>query len=93
MESIRAAAAEVRDIDIVQAQAAVLSCYQKQRPYQTCVAQDFIVANVAARNAPDPRGVIEEMAVRVTGTMLQNNVPLDEAREFIVLVKKHGFAE
>ena len=89
--SIRSAAAEVRDLDIVQAQEAVLGCYQARKPYETCVAQDFIVSNIAARGARDPLGVLEEMAERITQTMAYNNVPLADAQEFILLVKEHGF--
>ena len=89
--SIRAAAAEVRGVDIARAQETVYRCYESRLPYQTCVAQDFIVSNIAARNARDPLGVLEEMADRITESMARNQVPLADAQQFILLVKEHGF--
>ena len=91
VDHIRAAAAEVRGMDLSQAREAVLRCYEKQFSYQTCVAQDFIVSNIAARSARDPLGVLEEMADRITGSMARNQVPLADAQQFILLVKEHGF--
>ena len=93
VDAIRAAMAELRGMDVAQAQAAVSRCYEKHSPYQTCVAQDFIVANVAARSARDPMGVLEQMADRITETMARNQVPLEEAQQFILLVKAHAFAQ
>ena len=80
-------------MDIAQAQQAVSRCYEKHSPYQTCVTQDFIVSNVAARSARDPMAVLEQMADRITETMARNQVPLEEAQQFILLVKEHGFAQ
>ena len=91
VDNIRAAAAEVRALDVADAQETVLNCYRNRKPYETCVAQDFIVANIAARDARDPLRVLEEMADRVIGTLEQNNVPLEDAKSFILLVKAHGF--
>ena len=93
IEDIRAAAAEIRAVRDAQgmagAQEAVLGCYQKQ-PYGTCVTQDFILSNVAARDSRDPLAVLEEMAERVTQAMQRSNVPLADAQQYILLVKQHG---
>ena len=95
IDDIRKAAAEIRAVRDGQGMAAaqdlIFSCYQKQ-PYQTCVAQDFILSNIAAREARDPMGVLEEMAERITQAMQRSAVPLADAREYILLVKQHGFA-
>jgi hypothetical protein len=91
VDHIRAAAAAVRGLDAAEARETVFRCYEKHLFYQTCVAQDFIVSNVAARDARDPLGVLEEMADRITETMARNQVPLADAQQFILLVKEHGF--
>jgi hypothetical protein len=93
IDSIRTAAAEIRAVRDAQGMAAaqemIFSCYQRNA-YQTCVAQDFILSNVAAREARDPMGVLEEMAERITQAMQRSAVPLAEAKEYILLVKQHG---
>jgi hypothetical protein len=93
IEDIRSAAAEIRAVrdaqGMVGAQEAVLGCYQKHK-YETCVTQDFILSNVAARESRDPLGVLEEMAERVTQAMQRSNVPLADAQQHILLVKQHG---
>jgi hypothetical protein len=96
VDSIRAAAAEIRAVRDAQGMAAaheaVLACYAKKAAYETCIAQDFIVSNVAAREARDPMGVLEEMAERITQAMQRSAVPLADAKQYILLVKQHGFA-
>jgi hypothetical protein len=91
IDHIRAAAAEVRSLDLATAQQTVLNCYRDRKPYETCVAQDFIVANVAARSSHDPLGVLEEMAARVIAALARNDVQLEDAQQLILLVKAHGF--
>ena len=93
VDHIRAAAAEIRAVrdtlGMAGAQEAVLGCY-RQKTYETCVTQDFIVSNVAARDSRDPLGVLEEMAERITQAMQRSNVPLADAQQHILLVKQHG---
>ena len=91
VDSIRAAAAEVRGLGPAEARETVFRCYEKHLSYQTCIAQDFIVSNIAAREARDPLGVLEEMADRITETMARHQVPLVDAQQFILLVKENGF--
>ena len=92
VDSIRAAVAEIRGVNIADAQETVLNCYRKRKPYETCVAQDFVLSNVAAREARDPLGVLEEMAERITQAMQRSDVPLADAKQYILLVKQHGFS-
>lgn len=96
IDDIRAAVAEIRAVrdarGMAAAQEAILACYAKKAAYETCIAQDFIVSNVAAREARDPMGVLDEMAERITQAMQRSAVPLAEAKEYILLVKQHGFA-
>ena len=96
IENIRMAAAEIRTVSdtkgMAGAQDAVFNCYRKSKTYDKCIAQDFILSNVAARSARDPMGVLDEMAERITQAMQQQAVPLEEAKAYILLVKEHGFA-
>ena len=93
IDNIRLAASEIRAVRDAQgmaaAQEAVLDCYQS-KPYETCVAQDFIVSNVAARSSRDPLAVLEEMAERIALAMQGADVPLADAQHYILLVKQHG---
>lgn len=94
IDDIRAAAAEIRAVRDAQGMAAaqekIFSCY-RGKSYQTCIAQDFILSNIAAREARDPMGVLDEMAERITQAMQRSEVPLADAKEYILLVKQHGF--
>jgi hypothetical protein len=96
IQDIRTAASEIRAVSdtkgMAGAQDAVFNCYRKSKTYDKCIAQDFILSNVAARSARDPMGVLDEMAERITQAMQRQALPLEEAKAYILLVKEHGFA-
>ena len=96
VDNIRTAATEIRAVSDVKgmagAQDAVFNCYLKSKTYETCIAQDFILSNVAARSARDPMAVLGEMAERITQAMQRQAVPLEDAKAYILLIKEHGFA-
>jgi len=96
VETIRVAATEIRAVSdakgVLGAQEAIFNCYRTSSSYEKCIAQDFILSNVAARSARDPMGVLSEMAERITQAMQRQAVPLEDAKAYILLVKEHGFA-
>lgn len=96
VDNIRSAAVEIRAVSDAQglqgAQDAIFNCYRKSKTYEKCIAQDFILSNVAARSARDPMGVLDEMAERIAQAMQRQQVPLEDAKQYILLVKEHGFA-
>ena len=95
IDDIRTAAAEIRAVRDAQgmaaAQEAVLGCYRREKRHEACIAQDFILSNIAARDARDPMNVLDEMAERITQAMQHAAVPLADAKQYILLVKQHGF--
>ena len=96
IQEIRTAATELRAVSdtkgMAGAQEAIFNCYRTSSSYEKCIAQDFILSNVAARSARDPMGVLDEMAERITQAMQHLAVPLEDAKAYILLVKEHGFA-
>ena len=70
---------------------------------EKCVTQDFVISQTAANvfaqvspearrlsNSPDPDYVIQAMSKRIVEGMIHFNVPEQDARGLIALIKEHG---